>query len=296
MIAAATTEKISMRAARRRVGSRCVREGISYAQILKTKRPSSRRVATTPTTISPTVATTSSTLTTSTVVARPSTVSTTSISTVSSTLALKPQVTVEKQVNSNGVKPKTILPSSQPLTLKTSKMVSSSPKSKKHSRFLIHSEEALNSKSNGKKHSISKESKNKESKRSQVSGKRSLGSPERTSLELSPKRASRFETNNIIQESVAVESVEKDLVAASVNLNTEDIAADDPLEKSLAAITGESIPLKVVNLGESRRFSLIHDLPMPPGYKVHDPGGGGSLPSSSSSLCSQVEQGDDMET
>jgi len=175
-------------------------------------------------------------------------------------------------------------------------MVSSSPKSKKHSRFLIHSEEALNSKSNGKKHSISKESKNKESKRSQVSGKRSLGSPERTSLELSPKRASRFETNNIIQESVAVESVEKDLVAASVNLNTEDIAADDPLEKTLAAITGESIPLKVVNLGESRRFSLIHDLPMPPGFKVHDPGGGDSLPSSSSSLCSQVEQGDDMET
>ena len=50
MIAAATTEKISMRAARRRVQSRYVREDVSYAQTLKNKRPSSRRVATTPTT------------------------------------------------------------------------------------------------------------------------------------------------------------------------------------------------------------------------------------------------------
>src|SRR5215469_18089052 len=130
----------------------------------------------------------------------------TSITNVSSTSALKPQFTAEKLVNSSGVKPKIRLLSSQPLTLKTSKVESPSSKSKKPSRFLIHSEEDLNSKSNGKKHSISKESKNKESKRSQVSGKRSLGSPERTSLELSPKRVSRFETNNIIQESVAVES------------------------------------------------------------------------------------------
>ena len=115
-------------------------------------------------------------------------------------------------------------------------------------------------------------------------------------MELSQKRASRFETNNNIQESAAVESVGKDLVAASDNLNIRDIAADDHMEKTLAAITGESIPLKIVNLGESRRISLIHDLPMPPGYKAHDPGGGDSLPSSSSSLSSQVEQSDDMET
>ena len=115
-------------------------------------------------------------------------------------------------------------------------------------------------------------------------------------MELSPKRASRFETNNIIQESAAVESVGKDLVAASDNLNTRDLVADDLLEETLTAITGESIPLIIVNLGESRRISLIHDLPMPPGYKVHDPGSGDSLPSSSSSLSSQVEKGDDTET
>ena len=35
VIAAATTEKISMRVARKRLGSRYVSEGISYAQILK---------------------------------------------------------------------------------------------------------------------------------------------------------------------------------------------------------------------------------------------------------------------
>src|SRR5215469_7614443 len=72
VIAAAATDKISMRVVRKRVGSRYVREGISYAQILKTKRPSSRRVVTTPTTISPMVAAKSSTLTSTTVVARPS--------------------------------------------------------------------------------------------------------------------------------------------------------------------------------------------------------------------------------
>ena len=53
VIAAATTVKISMRAARKRVQSRYVREGISYAQILKMKRPYSRRVATMPTTPPP---------------------------------------------------------------------------------------------------------------------------------------------------------------------------------------------------------------------------------------------------
>src|SRR5215469_4748192 len=151
-------------------------ESISYAQILKTKRPSSRRVATTPTTSSPVVTTTSSTVNSSTVVAPPSMVSTvnTSITNVSSTSALKPQFTAVKRVNSSGVMPKFRLPSSLPLPLKTSKVESSSSKSKKPSRFLIHSEEALNSKSIGKKHSLSKESKSKETKRSQVSGKRSL--------------------------------------------------------------------------------------------------------------------------
>ena len=85
VIAAATTEKISMRAARRRVQSRYVREGVSYAQTLKTKRPSSRQVATTPSTPSPVVTTTSSTLISSTVVVPPSmvsTVNTTSITNV----------------------------------------------------------------------------------------------------------------------------------------------------------------------------------------------------------------------
>ena len=64
------------------------------------------------------------------------------------------------------------------------------------------------------KNTLSKESNNKETKRSQVSGKRSLGSPERTrtSLELSPKKASKFETNTNIQESAAVKSLGKDLV------------------------------------------------------------------------------------
>ena len=74
------------------------------------------------------------------------------------------------------------------------------------------------------------------------------------------------------------------MVATSDDLNTRDIAANDPMEKTLAAIIRESISLKIVNLCESRRISLIHDLPMPPGYKAHDPGGGDSLPSSSSSL------------
>src|SRR5215469_12323250 len=97
-------------------------------------------------------------------------VNTSSISNVSSTSALKPQFTAEKQVNSSGVKLKIRLPSFQPLTLKTSKVESSSSKSKKPSRLLIHSEEALNTKSISKKHSFSKESKNKKTKRSQVSG------------------------------------------------------------------------------------------------------------------------------
>src|SRR5215469_16804465 len=108
--------------------------------------------------ITPVVTTTTSTLNSSTVVAPPSIVSTvniTSITNVSSTTALKPQFTAEKQVNSSGVKPKIRLSSSQPLILKTSKVKSSSLKSKKPSRFLIHSEEALNSKSIGKKHSLS---------------------------------------------------------------------------------------------------------------------------------------------
>src|SRR5215469_13739755 len=267
VIAVATTEKISMRDARRRVQSRYVREGVSYAQTLKTKRPSSRRVATTPSTPSPVVTTTSSTLNSSTVVVPPSmvsTVNTTSITNISSTLALKSQFTAEKQVDSSGAMPKIRPPSSLPLPLKTSKMVSSSSKSKKPNRFLIHSEEALNSTAISKKHPLSKESKNKETKRSQVFGKRSLGSPERTSLELSPKRASRIETNINTQDSAANESLEKDLVTASVNVNTRDIVADDPLEKTLAAITGESTSLKVENLSESRRISLIYDLPMPP--------------------------------
>src|SRR5215469_2380260 len=69
VIAAATTEKISMRAARKRVQSRYVRAGVSYAHTLKTKRPSSRRVATTSSTPSPVVTTTSSTLISSTVIA-----------------------------------------------------------------------------------------------------------------------------------------------------------------------------------------------------------------------------------
>ena len=151
-----------MRAARKRVGSKYVSEGISYAQILKIKRPSFRRVATSPTTPSPMVTTTSSTLNSSTIVAPPSmvsTVSTSSIANVSLTSALKPRFTVEKQVNSSGFKPKIRLPSSQPLTLKTSKDEFSSSKSKKPTRILIHSEEALNSKSIGKKHSLSKENK-----------------------------------------------------------------------------------------------------------------------------------------
>ena len=50
-----------------------------------------------------------------------------------------------------------------------------------------------------------------------------------------------------------------------------------------------------MNLSEPRRISLIHDLPMTPGYIATDPGGGDSLPSSSSSISSQVEHGDDME-
>ena len=84
--------------------------------------------------------------------------------------------------------------------------------------------------------------------------------------------------------------------AAFVNCNTRDIDSDDHMEKTLAAIIGESTSLNVVNLSESRKISLIHDLPMPPGYKRTDPGGGDSLPSSSSSISSQVEHGDDMET
>src|SRR5215469_6198203 len=79
--AAATTEKISMCAARKRVGSRYVREGISYAQILKTKRPSYCRVVITPTTPSPVVITTSSTLNSS-VVAPSSMVSTVNASSI----------------------------------------------------------------------------------------------------------------------------------------------------------------------------------------------------------------------
>ena len=136
-----------MRAARKRVGSKYVSEGISYAQILKTKSLSSRRVATTPTTPSPVMTITSSTLNSSTAVASPSmvsTVNTSSVTNVSSTTALKPQFTAKKQGNSSGVKPKIRLPSSQPLTLKTSKVESSSSKSKKPSRFLIHSEEVFN--------------------------------------------------------------------------------------------------------------------------------------------------------
>ena len=86
------------------------------------------------------------------------------------------------------------------------------------------------------------------------------------------------------------------MVAVSETCNTRDIAADDPMEKTLAAITGESTSLKVENLSESRRISMIYDLPMPPGYKRTDPGGGDSLPSSSSSISSQIEHGDDMET
>ena len=175
-------------------------------------------------------------------------------------------------------------------------MESSSSKSKKSSRFPIHSEKALNSKSNGKKHSLSKESKNKETKRSQVSGKRSLESPERTSLELFPKRDSRIEINNNTHESVTNEFLGKDLVATSENCNIRDIGADDPMEKTLTAITGESTPLKVVNLGESHRISLIHDLPIPLGYKATDLEDADSFPSSSSSISSQVEHGDDMET
>ena len=64
-------------------------------------------------------------------------------------------------------------------------------------------------------------------------------------------RAFRIETNNNTQESAAIESLEKDLVAAYVNCNIRDIVADDPMEKILRAITGESTSLKVVNLGES---------------------------------------------
>src|SRR5215469_2578084 len=186
-------------------------------------------------------------------------VNTSSISNVSSTSALKPQFTVEKQVNSSEVKPKIRLPSFQPLTLKTSKVESSSSKSKKPSRFLTHSEEVFNSKNI----LFPKKVKTKKQKRSQVSGKRSLGSTERTSLELSPKRASRIETNNNTQESAANDSLEKDLVTAFENCNTRDIVADDPLEKTLAAITGESTSLKVLRLSESHRICLIHDLPMP---------------------------------
>ena len=115
-------------------------------------------------------------------------------------------------------------------------------------------------------------------------------------MELSPKRASRNETNTNTQESAANESLEKDLEAASDNLNIRDVAADDPLEKTLAAIIGESTSLKILNLSECRRISLIHYLQMPPGYKAHDRGGGDSLPSSSSSISSQVEHGDDMKT
>ena len=89
-------------------------------------------------------------------------------------------------------------------------------------------------------------------------------------MELSPKRASRIETNNNTQESDANESLGKDLVAAPENCNTRNIAVNDPMEKTLAAITGESTSLKVVNLSESRRISLIHNLPMPPGYKATD--------------------------
>src|SRR5215469_5629657 len=122
--------------------------------------------------------------------------------------------------------PKIRPPSSLPIPLKTSKVESSSSKSKKPSRFLIHSEEALNSKSISKKHPLFKENKIKETKRSQVYGKRSLGSPERTSLELSPKRTSRIETNNNTHESAANESFEKDLVTASVSCITRYIAVD----------------------------------------------------------------------
>ena len=86
-------------------------------------------------------------------------------------------------------------------------------------------------------------------------------------MELSPKRASRIETNKNNQDSSANESLEKDLVTASVNVNTRDIVADDHLEKTMAAITWESTSHKVENLSESRRISLIYDLPMPSGYK-----------------------------
>jgi len=51
-----------------------------------------------------------------------------------------------------------------------------------------------------------------------------------------------------------------------------------------------------VNLSEPCRISLIHDLPLATGYIATDPGGGDSLPSSSSSISSQIEHGDDMET
>ena len=95
---------------------------------------------------------------------------------------------------------------------------------------------------------------------------------------MSPKRASRIETNNNTQESAANESLEKDLVTASVNVNTRDIVADDTLVKTLTVITRESTSLKVVNLSESRRISLIYVLPMPPGYKRTVLGGDDSLP------------------
>src|SRR5215469_11857998 len=147
---------------------------------------------------------------------------TTSIFTVSSTTALKPQFTVEKQVNSSGVEPKIRLSSSQPLSLKTSKLESSSSKSKKPSLFPFHSEEALHSKSNGK-NTISKESEKKETKISRVSGKKILGFPDSNKVYI-------FEIiNTNIQESVAIESFGKDLEAASENLNSRYIAADDLL-------------------------------------------------------------------
>ena len=76
-------------------------------------------------------------------------------------------------------------------------------------------------------------------------------------MELSPKRASSFETNTNIQESAAIESLGKDLVAVSENFSTRDIAAHDLMEKTLATITGENTPLKVVKLGESHKTSLI---------------------------------------
>ena len=67
------------------------------------------------------------------------------------------------------------------------------------------------------------------------------------------------------------------------------------MKKTLAAVTGESTSFKVVNLGESRRISDSRPTNAP-GFKATDTGGDESLPSSSSSISSQVEHGDDMET